>query len=591
METNGEVFMHTRVLGQPCRNFQILGIGRFVDPRDSHEKVVLTNYAAGATGNIVIVDPVADQGEDLPLPGDNGAWASLNYRDEKLLIGTCSTYGYLHSLDLRTRAWATPLRDEHETYIWNLCLGSDGLVYGGTYPGCVLLRYDPARHTLANLGRASADPGNLYSRTVYGQVPGHILIACGYATPGLMLWNMQTREFRPFDRPGAQIKEINDRFICTAVSANAGDELAFYNTQTLEPIAGPTPELPKPYEPKYAGMSFSITLADGGRLATRGQEYYIDRGETQPPLKPIPAPRPATHILTIASDPQGHIWGSAGFGQTIFRYDPATGETWNSQVVCDGGGEAYGLSFAGGKLFLSCYAGGDHIVYDPTQPWDQIANRNPRTLTQVAPDFIRPSAKSVIGPDSNFWTGWMAKYGAYGGALSRIDTATMQMTCWPNPAGPQALVGLAAGERYLYFTTGGGANGLPSRVEPFHFAVVNPAGEIVWRHAFDPGVSLGPVAAVQGNALVAVDKSLQVYNPHTFAFERAIPLSEPCQFLLAWQNGQAAVFCGQSLLRVNPLTGNTECLCELPGSVHTATVTPDGALYFAHGTFLYQVQP
>ena len=39
--------METESLGQPCRNFQILGIGSFIDPVDGREKVVLSNFAAG----------------------------------------------------------------------------------------------------------------------------------------------------------------------------------------------------------------------------------------------------------------------------------------------------------------------------------------------------------------------------------------------------------------------------------------------------------------------------------------------------------------------------------------------------------------
>ena len=126
--------MQLHSLGQPCRNFQILGIGKLIDPRDEVEKVVLSNFAAGSTGNLVIVDPETGAGEDIRLPGDSGAWAVLNWRDEKLLVGTCGSYGYLHCLDLVTRQWAEARRDPHETYIWNLCVGSDGLVYGGTYP-------------------------------------------------------------------------------------------------------------------------------------------------------------------------------------------------------------------------------------------------------------------------------------------------------------------------------------------------------------------------------------------------------------------------------------------------------------------------
>ena len=65
--------METESLGQPCRNFQILGIGSFIDPVDGREKVVLSNFAAGATGNLILIDPASGEGEDIPLPGDSGA--------------------------------------------------------------------------------------------------------------------------------------------------------------------------------------------------------------------------------------------------------------------------------------------------------------------------------------------------------------------------------------------------------------------------------------------------------------------------------------------------------------------------------------
>jgi hypothetical protein len=48
----------------------------------------------------------------------------LNLNNENLLVGSCPSYGYLHSLDLKTRTWAEPLKDEKEQYIWNLTLGS-----------------------------------------------------------------------------------------------------------------------------------------------------------------------------------------------------------------------------------------------------------------------------------------------------------------------------------------------------------------------------------------------------------------------------------------------------------------------------------
>ena len=108
--------------------------------------IVLSSFVAGGIGEVVIIDPESGEGETIQIPGDNGAWALLNYKDEKLLVGTCGTYGYLHCLELKTREWKPSLRVEGISYIWDLALASDGKVYGGTYPGCVLLQYDPDLH-------------------------------------------------------------------------------------------------------------------------------------------------------------------------------------------------------------------------------------------------------------------------------------------------------------------------------------------------------------------------------------------------------------------------------------------------------------
>ncbi|MCC9075119.1 hypothetical protein FKZ61_003195 [Litorilinea aerophila] len=579
-------------VSQPCRNFNILGSTTVQDPRDRREKVVLSNFAAGATGNLILVDPESGQGESLPLPGDEGAWAVLNWQNERLLVGTCPRFGYLHSLDLRTRTWAEPLRDEHETYIWNLCQGSDGLIYGGTYPGCVLLRYDPAAHRLENLGRMSDNPDNLYSRMVYA-IPGHILVTCGMAEMHLALWEIATGKVRRFGRPGAQVRAITDRFLCT----ESEGELAFYHLENLAPMAGDASLLPAESPPPYGGTRHRIPLADGRIFAVRGQEYYVMApGEVRPQLRPIPTPRPPTRIMTLVADEQGRLWGSSSFGQTIFCYNPTSGETWNSQVVCDQGGEVYGMAWRNGRLFLSAYAGGDHVVYDPGRPWNQVDNENPRTLPREPagpePLLIRPEARSVIGPDGHFWTGWMARYGVYGGGLTRVDTATLAVTAWVDPVPGQAVVGLAADERFLYFTTGGEGNGLPPKTEPFHFVVWDPQGEIVWQHTFPAGRRPREVAAAGGRVWVAVDRELWGFDPARWAWEAVYPRAAACHHLLATPDGQRLlIFDEEGLWSLDVASGAQRQVSQLPGPVRAATFTPDGTLYFAHGPALYRLRP
>lgn len=558
------------------------------DPRDGREKVVLGNWAGGEVGSLVFIEPASGEGEALLLPGDEGPEGLLNLDNRKLLVGTSEQYGYLHSLDLSSCRWAKPLRDPKETYIWNLCRGSDGMIYGGTYPGCVLLRYDPIGHTLTNLGRMSEDKDNLYTRWVYGGLHGYILVYCGLATPHLTLYDIKTRTARPFGKPRARVREIMDRFLCT----DTDGKLDFYDITTLKPIPEDlTSALTPPWQPPYAGTGGSglqIKLSNTTRFAVRGQEYYVAReGELYPPLKPIPAEAPATMMFTVTCDPAGKIWGSCSFGQTIFSYDPASGKSWNSPAVCNAGGEVYGMAFAGDKLFMTAYCGGDHIVYDPAQPWDQIGNINPRALQPVGPALIRPESKSVIGPDGNFWTGWMAQYGKYGGGLSRVDVRSLRVTSWCDPVPEQAVTGLTADNRYLYFITGGSGNGLPNKSGPFHFVVWDPAGGIVWQRAFDPDVWLGGLLAVSERVILKKHKLLEVFNPQVMAFERAIPMDEPVQAMVALPDGAAALFCSDGLWRIDPLSGEKRRMCALPGVVHTAAMSPNGELFFACGSRLY----
>jgi hypothetical protein len=582
--------MKFECLGEPCRNFNVMDATTIMDPLDGRQKVVLANFVTGGTGNLIFIDPQTGEGESVMLPGDEGGEGLLNMGDRRLLVGTSAVYGYLLNLDLAARRWAEPLRDPKETYIWNLCLADDGMVYGGTWPGCVLLRYDPQRHTLENLGRMSDNPANQYTRLVYGGLPGCVLVYCMAAEPHLTLWDIRAGKARRFGRPGASVRQITPEFLCTVTDG----KLDFYDPRTLEPIERDLSDrLTPPWTPPYPGTGPAQVLRDGRTFAVRGQEYLVaSDGDQRPALKRIPTEPPATAILGLACAPDGTVWGSSGFGQTIFRHDPRTGGHWNSPGVCSRGGEVYGMVFAAGRLFMAAYSGGDHVVYDPALPWDQLGNVNPRTLEPAGPNLVRPQGRSVIGPDGNVWTGWMARYGVYGGGLSRVDVRTLAVTCWHDPVPGQCVNGLAADDRYLYFTTSGEANGLPSKEEPFHFVVWSPAGGIVRDQAFERGDWLGGVLAAGGRVLVRRHQAVSVFDPAGMRFEREMPLPETASAMVALEGGRSAgLFCGEAgLLRLDPATGETARLCDLPPGVRSTASGPDGEVYFTSGARLYRLR-
>jgi outer membrane protein assembly factor BamB len=576
------------------------------DPADGREKLLLSSFVSGGTGRLILIDTGSGAGESLTLPGDEGAWALLPL-DGKLLVGTCSRSGYLHCLDLATRSWAPPLRDENETYIWNLALGSDGMAYGGTWPGCVLLRYDPGRHVLENMGKMSQQPGNQYSRKVFTGVPGRVFLNCGYPQY-LAVWSMETGKVSFFGREGAEILEANEDFVC----AKTGDELDFYHPITLRPLAGPLgpadldsyPQNPETPISRFIAETAHparddrlppgirpLRLAGGCVAGVSGQDYFIlSKDDPAVEFKPIPVEAPPTQILTVMTGPDGTVWGSSALGQTIFRYDPSRGEYWNTPAVCSGGGEVYGMRIIGGKVFMSAYAGGDHIVYDPEAPWDQRNNVNPVTLRSLRPELIRPHARSVVGPDGAFWTGWMARYGVYGGGLSRVDPVTLEVASWNDPVPGQGLEALAAGPRYLYFTTTGNGNGLPARTVSLYLCQWDPAeGKVARSVMFPEGVSLGPLETAGGYVTVGVDEELRVYDCDTLEALRAIRMPAPCSCLIRLDGGELAAFCGLEVFRVRPDTGGAERMASLPGPVRTAAVGRNGVIYFATSEHLYRL--
>ena len=603
--------------GEPCRNFCILSSLKITDPVDEKEKIVLSSFVSGGTGILIFIDPRTGKGESIALPADEGAWASYNLHNRFLIIGTCGIKGYIHCMDLKSREWVKSLRDEHETYIWNLVIGSDGMVYGGTYPGCALLRYNPEKHTLDNMGRMSPYLSNLYSRQVFGDVPGRIFINCGYDKPHASVYDLSTHKVNVFGKEGAFVKEANKDFICTIT----GDDLDFYNPLTLEQICGtisinlpkaPNSDIKAPisefinnfFRPvkdnripeKYGN---ALLLEHGNKAGVRGQEYfYLKKDDSRIKLLPIPVEAPPTQILTITSGEDGIIWGTSNFGQTIFSYNPTDGTYWNSLTVCDNGGEVYGIKVIGGKVFMAAYAGGDHIVYDPFEKWDQANNINPKALASAGPDLIRPHGKSVIGPDNGFWTGWTAKYGTCGGGLTRIDPTSYDMKLWYDPIPEQSIESLAASEKYLYFTTSGRGNGLNWKTSIFCIAVCDTEGKLVHKVEFPEGTVPGCVEIAGKHGAVCLYSycktlpvnELIIFDSTTMEFTCRIKLTSICTCLLKKRDEQLLVFCENELFEVNTSSGELKLVAELPGQVKTATITAKGEIFFAVNEKLYSLK-
>lgn len=506
--------MDYQYLEQPCRNFCIFKAILFIDPKDGKEKVVLSSFVAGGTGEVIFVDPETGEGESHVIPGDAGAWALLNYKNEKLLVGTCGTYGFLHCMDLADRKWKEPLSIEGISYIWDLNTASDGMVYGGTYPGCVLLKYDPEAHVLENLGPMTPDEGNLYSRLVFTPVEGKVYVNCGMSSSCIGIYDISTGKMTNV-LPGCSIQKASKDYL-------------YIKSPEKEMFVDPVDFSELPYDKFSDELNIGIDnlpvpaghllkLQSGKTFGISGQRYFIVSEDAKDiTFHKIPAAPPPTEIFAMTSGKNGILYGATGLGQTMFSYDPKDGSYWNSDIVTEKGGEVYGIVEYNGKIYMTSYAGGDHMVYDPSKPWNQRENINPVTLESIGPGYIRPQARSFLGPDNCIWTGWIAQYGSYGLAITRIDPKTNEVTMFKDLIPSQGIGSITAGNDCIYFTTNGSGNGLKTKVEEFYLVKMNLEGKILNKVKFDAGVNLSCVYYKNDEVVLYTnkgsDRSMYIYD-------------------------------------------------------------------------------
>ena len=618
-------------LGQPCRAKQILSGKIVVDRRDARERFVIANNNEEHNLELIFIDFENDTAEVFTAPSGAGSWALLEVPGDRLIVGTFYNGVYL-VFDLKTMQFVQTADFPGESYIWNLALGGDGRVYGGTYPGAKLGALDLESYTVQDLG-APVLP-NMYLRKVMPAPGGKIVCYFMTEQPATRVYAPDSGRFEPM--PGLAEGEIVAGGVCYEGQYFLGST----NLKTLRAWRGPQlqpmEDLPLP-EPPGGGEWLGVnTLAsdserlllhhasghyllasggdpefisnvqtrgrvyaasqDGQLLGIRGQDYFaVARGEEQVSLRKIPAEGKGRPSLFLTADDRGRIWGGPHFGQTLFYYDVESGEVVNTSTVSDNGGEVYECVVVDGVVYAAAYSGGELIRYDPDQPWDQWNGVNPRTLHTVAPDYIRPSGGIQVGPGGMLYAGWMAKYGAYGGALTRTDPKTHETETWNNPLGPQAIGGLATGRRYVYLGTTRTANGLPKSERSVRFGVWDPQTEsLVAELTFDDldGIYRMGEVPERRKVCLGLGRQLAVFDLDAMGIVEMLPLggSGVTTRMLADGDRSVVFGAGQRLLRYDLVAREMKTLCVLPKTIHNLVRASDGRFYLNCGADLYRIE-
>jgi hypothetical protein len=611
-------------LGQPCRARNVLGGRAVVDPAGGREWFVMTNMNENTGGELIFVDYEGETAQVFRAPSVEGSWAVIEVPGDRLAMGTFDE-GTFVVFDLKKMAFIKTIRFPGEEYVWNLALGSDGRVYGGTYDGGKLGALDLKTFALEDCGAAALP--NLYLRKVSALPDGRIL--CWYTCEKQMLlvYDPKTKQFSPapdamkgsgegavwngyfvigdkvFDGSLAEVKPLplpappaEKGAWSVEVDLTGEDRLFLRQGQAIYRYEKGDKELTLVADFDLRGGKLLAANRKGEILGIRGQDYFVLRaGDKKLNLKPIPgenSPRP-THFLRV--DDRNRLWGGPQFGQTLFRMDLKTKEAVNTATVCDIGGEVYDVAFRGGKVYGVAYAGGDIIEYQPDQPWNQWDNKNPKTLVHLeSKGYVRPQAGMCFGPGGKLYSGWWAGYGTYGGAVAITDPESGATELIENPFGKQAVHGLAADENLLYVGTSLHANGMPIQKDASPaFGVIDPTTKkVLFEKRFEKVVAVHSLQydSRTKQVVMAIDEKLAFFDTIKREFGE-LPEGTPnvTGGLVVWE-GKAFYGSDKSIIEVDLSVRTFRTFMETPTGVGHMAIGPDGTIYFSSGTDVYRVR-
>jgi hypothetical protein len=627
-------YASARLLGQPCEAYQFLAGAAVYNPATEKELFVLTSSNESRPMSLVFVDSKEQKIVEAQAPSGTGAWALSQLPNPNLLALGTHPDGKVTVFDMEKWAFTASAQFPGESYLWNFAPGKDGRFYFGTYAGAKLGAFDPAglaadppTLTLEDCGAPM--PPNLYLRLVSNLPDGRILCSFGMQQPGTRIYDPATKQFseppaamagvaagvlwnnyflagdkvfnaalEPVSPPPFPVPAADKGAWQVAGEVTTADTLFLHQGNALWRLDRDKAELALLYDFDLRGGRLMAASRDGGVFGVRGKLYFhIEPGAAKLERKSLQLDPPSRPPLFLAPDNARNIWGGPPLGQTLFMMNRDNGIGTNTDVVVDSGGQVYGMAFIGEMGFGVSYSNGDIFKLDPNAAWYQYDGKNPVVIASLgARGYIRPVAGMRLGPGNKLYSGWMAQYGVYGGAVAVTDPATGATDLIENPFGKQTVSGLALDDAYIYIGTSLEANGLPAKTgEPPQFGVLGvETRQPLLNQSFEGAATVDrfAVSSIAQRVAFAVDGALRVFNVETMKVMPPFNPAPPRVTSSAIASlGDAFLYYGseKQVIQFNPVSGEHTVLLELPGAVGAFTGEHAGDLFAACGIDLYRI--
>jgi outer membrane protein assembly factor BamB len=493
-------------------------------------------------------------------------------------------------------------------YIWELEAAPDGKIYcAAGFPRTNLLVFDPEKRELRDLGEMAT--GEQYLRSLCIDPLGKVWCGVGMHAH-LVVYNPadgSKREVLPAEFAGNssvyELERVGDYVVASVLY---GGTVLVYDAASQKVVrtiprpagqqswmiaGGSTPE--RTYLWTLPGFdAYACNLRSGeltklaehlGKLqmveqdrvmhVLQDQEYvaYDLREKRVLARQRLTEGGDGMDVFTLASGPDGNVYGSTYINMHMFRCETATGKLVDLGRASRWPGQVDSLSLGGdGRLYVGAYIEAVVSVLDPKAPWNpgQEAGSNPREINPVGKGQYRTRA-NCLGPDGRVYVGSVPAYNtAPTGAFTICDPKTGRMDARTDFVKGGTVHTLVADDQYVYGAGGG------------EFFVYDPAtGSKHWR-VERPVVSLAVLPG--GRVLGSGGGKVFVYDraANAITLEKANPTGD-FSHMATGPDGAAYGVGDKAVARVNA-NGEVDILAK-PGG-RFAAVDKQGRVYFARGS-------
>lgn len=570
-----------------------------------------------------------------PLPEADGAWDLVQATDGTVYVPGAN--GNLFALV----PGATEVKDlgvvlEGESYLWSLTAGSDGEVFGASYPGCRVFRYHP-QDGFSDVGQGPLVEGQRYVRSLVYYPAEDLLYAGVGSSAHLLELNPRTGEKREFLPEEFRSKEFvygleivrgsdgDDRLL---VLVTNGATTLVYNLATgLFEQEIHNVDLRAAVDAEDGSFTYLTLSGDLWRFdaskdfasaervgegvgtanafyrSEAGLIYFLTSGAELRVLNPadgsmkrtkLDIPGQPIPIHSLGVGPDGKVWSGGYLAGGNAAFDPISG----TSTFLHGLEQTEGMSVMGSKIYFGVYPKGRFYSYSTQTPWS-VNSDNPRFLGQIA-DQSRAFAHAVIPASREVVFGTIPEYGKLGGSIVVYNENKDELTAYDTPVKNQAISALAYTGSYLLVgtTVSGGLGKAPETKDAHLLGWDRDSGEVLFQFTPVEGASAvtGFLDMGAGIYWVMADGHLVVFNSLSRKIESVTKLYDypplgshvwRSAFLVKHPDGYVYGTDLGKLFRIDSKELSVQVLAEQAGLL---VMSADGTLFFRRKTELWSLQ-